>query len=138
VVVNGWWHPPFGYALDRVRKFVLRVNSFVARRIFGRVSDKPPVNPAQAAQRPGETKSTFTAKNSAAWLKRTVGAQMPLEIFVWRSVSVKVMRTFIHERWGGRSILKMLFWLEERFPHWFGENGQYPLVVVKKLHQDGR
>ena len=57
---------------------------------------------------------------------------MPLEIFVWRSVSVKVLRTFIHDGWGGRGILRFLFWLEEQFPEWFGENGQYPLVVIQK------
>jgi len=135
VVVNGWSNPPLGVFLSRLMKFTLRVQGFITHRILRRPRVEKPVNPAQAAQRPGETKSTFTAKNSAAWLKRTVGAQMPLEIFVWRSVSVKVMRTFIHERWGGRSILRALFWLEERFPHWFGENGQYPLVVVKKVER---
>jgi hypothetical protein len=28
--------------------------------------------------------------------------------------------------------LKLLFWLEDRFPHYLGENGAYPLVVVNK------
>jgi hypothetical protein len=28
--------------------------------------------------------------------------------------------------------LKILFWLEERFPRWLGRIGQYPLVVVNK------
>jgi hypothetical protein len=43
-----------------------------------------------------------------------------------------VLRTFAHDGWGGHGILRLLFWLEERFPHWFGENGQYPLVIVSK------
>jgi len=25
-----------------------------------------------------------------------------------------------------------VYWLEERFPRFFGENGQYPLIVIKK------
>jgi len=26
----------------------------------------------------------------------------------------------------------LIFWLEERFPRFFGENGQYPLIVIEK------
>ena len=55
---------------------------------------------------------------------------MEFEILVWRSVSVRWLRALIHGLTGGRLWLRLLFWLEERFPRWFGENGQYPLVVV--------
>ncbi|MFN2232592.1 MAG: class I SAM-dependent methyltransferase, partial [Anaerolineales bacterium] len=131
VVVNGWHKPPLGVALDRLRKFTLRMRGFINRRIF-RKSQVSEGNLAQSAQLANGEKSTFVEKNDADWLKRTVGSQIPLEIFVWRSVSVKVLRTFIHDGWGGRGILRFLFWLEEKFPHWFGENGQYPLVVIQK------
>jgi ubiquinone/menaquinone biosynthesis C-methylase UbiE len=132
VVVNGWHKPPLGVALDRSRKFTLRVRGFINRRILRRKAQVSEGNLAQAAQDRRDTKSTFVEKNSAAWLKANIGNQMPLDIRVWRSVSVKVLRTFAHDRWGGRVLLRFLFWLEERFPHWFGENGQYPLVVVSK------
>jgi hypothetical protein len=58
---------------------------------------------------------------------------MPVEIRVWRSVSVRFMRALVHPWMGGRLWLGLLFWLEERFPHWFGENGQYPLIILRKL-----
>jgi len=29
-------------------------------------------------------------------------------------------------------LLRLLFWCEERFPRFFGEHGQYPLVVIRK------
>lgn len=132
VVVNGWHKPPLGVALDRLRKFTLRVRGFINRRILFRKSQVSEGNLAQSAQKMDDTKSTFVEKNNADWLKRTVGSQMPLQILVWRSVSVKVLRTFVHDGWGGRGILRFLFWLEERFPHWFGENGQYPLVIIRK------
>jgi hypothetical protein len=38
----------------------------------------------------------------------------------------------IQPEWGGRFWLKMLYRLEEWFPHFFGEKGQYPLIVIKK------
>jgi ubiquinone/menaquinone biosynthesis C-methylase UbiE len=132
VVVNGWHEPPLGVILDRLRKFTLRVRGFINRRVLRRKSQISEGNLAQSAQDKNDTKSTFVEKNSAEWLKRTVGSQISLEIRVWRSISVKVMRTFIHDGWGGRGILRFLFWLEERFPHWFGENGQYPLVIFWK------
>ncbi len=57
---------------------------------------------------------------------------MPLQILVWRSVSVRFMRALIHPKLGGRLLLGFLFWLEERFPRFFGESGQYPLIVIQK------
>jgi ubiquinone/menaquinone biosynthesis C-methylase UbiE len=132
VVVNGWHKPPLGVALDRLRKFTLRVRGFINHRILRRKAQISEGNLAQAAQAKDETKSTFVEKNNAAWLKQNVGTQIPIEIRIWRSVSVKVLRTFVHDGWGGRGILRLLFWLEERFPHWFGKNGQYPLVIVSK------
>jgi ubiquinone/menaquinone biosynthesis C-methylase UbiE len=132
VVVNGWHKPPLGVAMDRLRKFTLRVRGIINRRILNRKSQISEGNLAQSAQKREDTKSTFVEKNNTEWLKSSVGSQIPLEIWVWRSVSVKVLRTFVHDGWGGRGILRFLFWLEERFPHWFGENGQYPLVVIRK------
>jgi len=104
----------------------------INRRILRRKTQISEGNLVQSAQLKDETKSTFVEKNSADWLRRAVGSQMPLEIWVWRSISVKTLRTFIHDGWGGRGILRFLFWLEEHFPFWFGENGQYPLVVIRK------
>jgi hypothetical protein len=42
------------------------------------------------------------------------------------------MRWFVRPRLGGRALLKVVFWLEDRFPRFFGENGQYPLIVIRK------
>jgi hypothetical protein len=67
-----------------------------------------------------------------AWIKNEVGASIPVEILVWRSVSVRFLRNLIHPWLAGRLWLRLLFWLEERRPHYFGENGQYPLIVIRK------
>ena len=101
VVVNGWHRPPMGVALDRLRKFTLRMRGFINRRILRRMVQISEGNIAQSAQKKGDKKSTFVEKNNAKWLKSTVGTKIPLEIWVWRSVSVKVLRTFIHDGWGG-------------------------------------
>jgi len=130
VVVNGWQDPLLGVVLDWLRKFVLRLRG-IARRTLG----EPPLAPKERLGTPADElkpKGTYVSKNNPAWLKRDVSTKLPVEIFVWRSVSVKMLRAFIHEGWGGRTLLRLLFWFEERFPRFFGENGQYPLIVMRK------
>jgi hypothetical protein len=77
-------------------------------------------------------KGTYVTKNTPARLKSELGDDIPMKILVWRSVSVRFLRALVHPRLGGRWFLRMLFWLEERFPYFFGENGQYPLIVLHK------
>ncbi len=57
---------------------------------------------------------------------------MPVEVLVWRSVTVRFMRALVHPWLGGRLWLRLLYWLEERRPQYFGENGKYPLIVIRK------
>jgi hypothetical protein len=42
------------------------------------------------------------------------------------------MRWFVRPQLGGEAFLRFIFWLEERFPRFFGRNGQYPLIVIRK------
>jgi hypothetical protein len=75
---------------------------------------------------------TFVEKLTPEWLKSEIGSRMPLEIRPWRSMSTRLLRWFVHPQLGGKLFLKLVFWLEDRFPKFFGENGQYPLIVIKK------
>ena len=74
---------------------------------------------------------TFVQKMTPEWLKREIGSKMSIEIKPWRSVSTRVLRWFVRP-YGGRVFLKFVFWLEGVFPKFFAENGQYPLIVIKK------
>lgn len=141
-VVNGWpgsrlmrWAEPFIRLSRRMRG--------VGRRLSGQAKSSPetdiapeglPRSPADSKPdiRSDTPKGTFTSRHDAAWVKREVGGRMPVEIWVWRSVSVRFLRALVHPWLGGRLWLRLLFGLEERYPHWFGENGQYPLIVIKK------
>jgi SAM-dependent methyltransferase len=77
-------------------------------------------------------KGTFTSRHDVEWIKSEVGASMSVDILVWRSVSVRFLRALVHPHLGGRLWLRWLFWLEECFPRFFGENGKYPLIVIRK------
>jgi SAM-dependent methyltransferase len=132
VVVDGWDNPPLMRpfnGLIRLRKKLLAS----ARRLRGREAPGGKAREANFDPAPGEPKGTFVSKKDAARLRREIGTEIPCEILVWRSVSVRFTRAFVHPQFGGRVFLRLLFWLEERFPHFFGENGQYPLIVVRKV-----
>jgi SAM-dependent methyltransferase len=120
VVVNGWSNPPLMRAADRLANLFKRP----AR------NDSSKSAPAQAKVE--EPTGTFVHKSNAGWLREQLKDVTPIEIFCWRSVSTKFTRTYIREKAGGRLILRLIYWLEEMFPRFFGENGQYPIVVVKK------
>jgi hypothetical protein len=106
---------------------------WLIERSSGRVSAAQESRKREEVIREPRPKGTFVRKNSADGLKREIGSSMLLEILVWRSVSVRFLRALIHPRLGGGLFLRLLFWLEERFPHFFGENGQYPLIVIRKM-----
>lgn len=124
VVVNGWSDPGLVGALDHLVKWINRTRRTI--RKSGRKLNKG----KQASI--GKEKGTYVQKYNAAWLKRELAGVMPIEIMVWRSASVRSLRTFIHEKLGGRQLLRWLYALEEKYPRFFGENGQYPLILIKK------
>lgn len=122
VIVNGWASAPLANVLDFPLGLRRKVRRFI-RTLKGDLL--PRDNP----------KGTFVRKNTAASLKQELTGKMDFKIQVWRSVSVRWLRAFIHPRLGGKSILRMLYWLEERYPIFFGENGQYPLIAIHKPQQ---
>jgi len=130
VVVNGWQLAPFMRPFKPLYRLIKRVQRKLVRNSEPDQLDEDERQPN--GRKPTASRKTFVRKQDAAWLKREVGAWMPVEIFVWRSVNTNFLRTFVHTWLGGRLFLKLLYWLEERFPHFMGENGQYPLIVIRK------
>jgi len=133
VVVNGWDLPP----LTMLQNFLIRMAETLHRKptvplpTGQNAGAEPSPLPCRGGAG-GEVRGTFVRKHTPTWLKKEVGTHLPVEIWCWRSLSVRFMRTFIHQRLGGKFLLRLLFWLEERFPHFFGRNGQYPLIVLRK------
>jgi ubiquinone/menaquinone biosynthesis C-methylase UbiE len=130
VVVNGWQDSPLMRFFVLPIKWRNRTRKDIRRRInnirHGRV------NSENGKPKP-KVKGTYVSKHDAEWLKREVGSLMHLDIFVWRSISVRFLRGYIFPNWGGKWLLRKLYALEDRFPRFLGEHGQYPLIVIKKL-----
>jgi SAM-dependent methyltransferase len=132
-VVNGWPSSRLMSAFEPLMRLSRRLRSFTARL---RGEPRAPRKPQKSkVDTDGTLKGTFTNRHDYRWVQTVIAAEMPLEIFVWRSVSVRFLRTLIHPWLGGRLWLRLLYWLEERNPHYFGEVGQYPLIVIRKEQQ---
>jgi SAM-dependent methyltransferase len=137
VVINGWSLPPLMAVTDTLADVVdaLRGRRRKQKKTRqGTITEDEPACLPEVDRRANADKATrtFVRKHNAAWLQEVVGKQIPLAIWTWRSVNVRFLRTFIHQRVGGRALLRLLFWLEERFPHFLGKVGQYPLIVIEK------
>jgi SAM-dependent methyltransferase len=119
VVVNGWHNP----LLMHMAEPLIRLG----RRLAGR-SIKRKKNWSEEDDQTG----TFVEKMTPGWLKRELNGAVEYEIHPWRSLSPRFMRWFIRPQLGGKAMLRFIFWLEQRFPRFFSQNGQYPLIVIRK------
>lgn len=136
VTVDGWAEVP----LFKVMNPLMRVAGAL-RRLTGKQAPLMPTDvPADQTESKVEPEKasvgTFVLKTSAKWFHSVMKGVLPYEIRVWRSVSVKFLRAVIQPEWAGRFWLKILYRLEEWFPHFFGENGQYPLIIISKEKTD--
>ncbi|KAF0109304.1 MAG: hypothetical protein FD146_348 [Anaerolineaceae bacterium] len=126
VVVNGWSDPPLMRPFHALAPYVNRV---IARLCRGQTQSPAPATPAPAPATPA---GTFVHKSDANWLRGQLQGLVPIQIFVWRSVSTKFTRTYIHAKLAGRLKMRFIYWLEERLPRFLGEKGQYPLIAISK------
>lgn len=128
VVVNGWtvsplmnFFQPMMNGMDRLARLFSRPSI----RLEGPSEEKSP-KPS-----PDKPTGTFVRKMDAQSLKSELNG-MKVDIRVWRSLSVRFLRSVVKEKLAGRVLLKLVFRLEEWFPHFFGEKGQYPLIIIVK------
>jgi SAM-dependent methyltransferase len=118
-IVNGWYRP----LLMRMAEPLIRLG----RSLSGRDRKRKKNWIAEEDQQ-----GTFVQKMTPHWLKLQLRGSVDFQTFAWRSLSPRFMRWFIRPGLGGRTWLRIVFWLEERFPRFFGEHGQYPLIVIRK------
>lgn len=117
--INGWYRP----LLMRMAEPLIRFGRWISGR------DRKQKKDWSFEEDPC---GTFVQKMTPAALRRELAGSVDFNIYSWRSLSPRFMRWFIRPRLGGRALLRLVFWLEDRFPHFFGEHGQYPLIVIHK------
>lgn len=119
VVVNGWHNP----LLMRAAEPIIGLARFLSGRSAKRKKDW---------RRETDEAGTYVEKMTPRWLNKELKDVLNFEILPWRSLSPRFMRWFIRPQLGGRTLLRLVYWLEERLPQFFGKHGQYPLIVIRK------
>jgi hypothetical protein len=137
VVVNGWTDSPLMRRFNWLVRGMERLGRWIGKRSSAPASKAPNTASAATPDRksepsPKDPVGTFIRKQDAGWLREQLSGKMKFEIHCWRSVSVRFLRAVIHRASGGRIWLRLVYWLEERFPRFMGEKGQYPLIVIRK------
>jgi len=119
VVVNGWHNP----LLMRLAEPFINLGRLLSGRGLKHKKDW-----AEEDDQAG----TFVEKLTPSWLKQELDGAVDYEVHPWRSLSPRFMRWFVRPQLGGKTFLRLVFWLEERFPRFFGKYGQYPMIVIGK------
>jgi SAM-dependent methyltransferase len=117
--VNGWYRP----LLMRLAEPVISLGRWL--------NGRAPKHKKDWISMPSQ-EGTFVEKMTPRWLRRELRGVVEYDIFSWRSLSPRFMQWFIRPETGGATWLRIIFWMEERFPRFFGEYGQYPLIVMYK------
>jgi SAM-dependent methyltransferase len=133
VLVNGWTESALMMRWSGLVKFMDRVAGII-QKIAGKkpiVKQEKIENNKNEKITKNESTGTFIEKLNAEWLRKEL-SEMDIKILVWRSVSVRFLRSVIHGWLVGKIWLKLLYAVEEKNPEYYGENGQYPLVVITK------
>ena len=130
VVVNAWTAPALMARMKKLIAIMDRVNG-----ILGRFKRRKEIKLPENDQKPAKSKptGTFTQHITPEWLKEQLDGRINYQIKVWRSASVRFMRSVIQPWLFGKLWLRWLYRQEDKNPEYYGENGQYPLIVISKL-----
>ncbi len=66
------------------------------------------------------------------WMKHILPEHWKTEIRVWRSVGIGFTTRLIADNILGTVLLRIIYWLEEAFPHALARLGRYPMVLIQK------
>ena len=129
VIVNAWTSPELMKRWHWMVRTMDWVNGLV-RKFSGRKTVEISAQPK--TEKKTQATGTYTQHITPEWLKNQLDGKVNYEIFVWRSASVRFLRSVIQPWLAGRFWLRILYRHEEKAPHLFGEKGQYPLIVIRK------
>lgn len=135
-VVNGWTESTLMKKWFWLVKLMEKIG-YQFKKLGGGVKNSSAGNTQsdQSRKKTSIQTGTFVEKLNEQWLINEL-PEIPFSIFVWRSVSVRFMRAVIHPMLAGKLWLKILYWLEEKKPRFYGINGQYPLIVIHKPEEE--
>ena len=131
VVVNGWTESKMMKEWQGRVEAAEKLGHFIAR-LRGK---ERPASKSKPKNEKAQATGTFVKKMDADWIRTNLkdlgGGRVNIDIRCWRSVSVRWLRALIHPPYG-KAALRRLFAKEEARPEYYGEYGQYPMIIMKK------
>lgn len=131
VLVNGWTESLLMNKWQWLIRSMETIGGSISKLRRKKPAEEVLVNSSQNNEKQKKPTGTFVEKLDADWIRRELDGK-EFQILVWRSVSVRFLRAVIHKLLGGKILLHILYNLEEKNPVYFGEQGQYPLIVFRK------
>jgi len=131
VLVNGWTESLLMNKWQWLIRSMETIGGSISKLRRKIPAEEVLVNSSQNNEKQKKPTGTFVEKLDADWIRRELDGK-EFQILVWRSVSVRFLRAVIHKLLGGKILLHILYNLEEKNPVYFGEQGQYPLIVFRK------
>lgn len=122
VVVYSWGGHSLWMRLAGILGRVLRLPGGLLRRLRRWIRKEV---------RPSEPPLYFHA-HDWAWFEQNLRPRVKYEIVPWRSLDVAFLKTYIHAWFFGKALLRLTYWMEEKWPAFFGKFGAYPMFVLKK------
>ena len=131
VVVNGWTESKMMKDWQSTVEAAEKIGHFIAR-LRGKESSK---KTGSADKTKTKDTGTFVRKMDAEWIRSELAdlgdGNVSIKIRCWRSVSVRWLRALIHPPYG-KAALRRLFDKEEANSEYYGEYGQYPMIILNK------
>ena len=127
VVVNGWKGSALMRFMQPLMKLMERL--FSKKSVSASSAENASGEKLQKAKK--EPTGTYVQKLTPQVLREMLQG-MDFEIRCWRSVSVRFLRAVIQPALLGSFWLWILYHLENAFPRFLGEKGQYPMVILRK------
>jgi len=131
VLVNGWTESLLMNKWQWLIRSMETIGGSISKLRRKKPAEEVLVNSSQNNEKQNKPTGTFVEKLDADWIRRELDGK-EFQILVWRSVSVRFLRAVIHKLLAGKILLHILYNLEEKNPVYFGEQGQYPLIVFRK------
>ena len=106
--------------------------AFALLRLFRRLRFSWPQTVAAEAHAAAAPTGTYTQNTGYRELQAALASVPGLDLRVWRTVSTSFLRAFVHRRLGGAFGLRLLYAVEELFPHALGRLGQYAMILFTR------
>jgi ubiquinone/menaquinone biosynthesis C-methylase UbiE/uncharacterized protein YbaR (Trm112 family) len=100
------------------------------QRVFGRKREAHGASQASSASRPA--RGLYFHAHTYKWFKNELSKFCRFDMVCWRAVDQRFLDYYIRERFFGRTLLKLIYWWEEKFPRLAARLGKFPMFIIRK------